>query len=653
MSMTDATNSALITPDWWSNGVRAPYARGESFYSLVHGNTDDFVWLGWSVDRWIAQQFGGTVERPGQEVVITYSPARGLTFQSPQQRKLFDKTFSWPPALPPELARDPQLAAANQMPEEMPLPSEPDQLLALALEFLRLARKQDPDDANSVPFVNRRKNAAGETLSGIDQCQCGSPQRDHTVSWHDGARSGALIVNHLDLEAAKAPQKDASLKRVLEMLHDAGTDPALIQSWNLITLIARDLTAVDEYVRTAPSMKIVKVPLPDYDGRLDTIRRLQHREGEMLRMEISPEELAAITAGLGRRDLEDIVLEAADGVLTPEIARARQAELMDKRYGGVLIRLDTSLDFDDLGGMAEAKDCIDTRMVTPILNGHAQDAIRGLALIGPPGTGKSALAQAAGKRARINAIEIRAGAIKSKWHGESEHLVEQLITGAEAFAPTFCYMDEFDKLFGSSASAQHENAPDQAMRGRIQTWMASTKNIYFVVATNYPERVDPALFRTGRIDVKAPILAPETPVERADILMRLLRRYQVTDLPSMPSLVALCTANTGGWVGSDLELAVKDAIGTMHRDPTISLLVALEDSVQNIIPADNPEIDAQTANAIKFCNDLRLLPPRARERRMQELRARSAARAIPSVDDVIEAAAMPATPTVRRRREIA
>jgi hypothetical protein len=643
---TNATNAALTTPDWWANGVRAPYARGESMLSLIHGNTDDFVWLGWSLDRWVAQQFAGTQERPGQEVVVMYSPARGLTFQTSAQKKLFDRTMGWPPPLPPEVMNDPEMALANQPPEDMPLPPETDQALALALDFLRAAQRENIDDPQSPAAVSRRHPEPGVTLSGLDPCRCGVPSREHNIAYHDGARSGALIVNHLELLAsASAPQPDDATKRILELLHDAGTDPGLIGAWNPIALVAREISGVHQYVRSAPGMKTIRVPLPDYAARLDTWYRLIQRES--LSIEMSAAELAKITAGLGRRDLEDIALRAENGLLTAENAIERQTELMDTRYGGVLIRLDTNIDFEDLGGMVEVKKEIDERMIAPIKSGHPELAIKGLALCGPPGTGKSDLAVAAGKRAGINAIEIRASALKSKWHGESEQLTERFIEGAEMFAPTFVFIDEYDKVFGSSDSASQENAPDQNQRARMQQWMATAKNIYFMVATNYPNRVDPALFRSGRIDVKAPILAPETPAERADILGRILVRFHVDRaILSDAQLTTLCTEHTEGWVGSDLFLAVKDAIGTMTLNPKIALYDALADALANIIPADNPGIQQQTREAILACNNLRLLPPAARERRLRELRSAH------KVAEQEEAPATPPSAVERRRREV-
>lgn len=652
-TLINATDATRVAPDWWKTGVRAPFSAGESFAALLHGNTDDFVWLGWSLQRWVAQQFAGTPKKPGQEVVVMYSPARGLTFQTAEQKKLFDRTFGWPPPMPPEMAADRDLAAANQAPEDMPLPDEADKCLTLALEFLRLARREDPDDKDSLPVINRRKLADGTVRSGLDACGCSAPMRDHTVAYHDGARSAALIIDHVELlVGSSSPHVDPITTHCLEMLHDAATEVGLINAWNPICMISRTLSNVAEYVRTAPGLKTVRVPLPDHAGRLDTIRRLLARESDIELVDLDAETLAAVTAGLGRRDLEDIVLRADDRDGKPKLTRAialqRQQELMDVKSGGVVVRLETNVSFDDLGGMSEAKEVIENEMVAPIAAGHPDEALRGMALIGPPGTGKSALAMAAGKRAGINAVEIRAGALKSKWHGESEGKVETMIEVVTMYAPTFCYMDEFDKLFGSSDSASQENAPDQAMRGRIQQWMATAEGIIFMVATNYPDRVDPALFRTGRIDKKAPILAPETPAERADILARILHRYNVDRSGVLEEqLVKVCTDYTSGWVGSDLELAVKDAVGTMKRRG-VSLIDALTEAVENIIPADNPDIRNQTRNAIVYCNDLRLLPPKIRERRKAELRQQRARDAVEGPTAPLVAAEV--EPVSRRRR---
>ena len=130
-----------------------------------------------------------------------------------------------------------------------------------------------------------------------------------------------------------------------------------------------------------------------------------------------------------------------------------------------------------------------------------------------------------------------------------------------------------------------------------------------------PDRVA-AMMRTGRIDVKAPMLAPETEEELIDILSRLLVRYGHANVP-FAALIEF-GAPTEGWVGSDLEFAVSQATGDVADDPETLLIDALREAIDNCIPADNAAIRAQEVAALRACNVLSLLPHKERLRRKQK-----------------------------------
>ncbi|HEX8868104.1 MAG TPA: ATP-binding protein, partial [Lentzea sp.] len=327
--------------------------------------------------------------------------------------------------------------------------------------------------------------------------------------------------------------------------------------------------------------------------------------------------------GQNRRDIEDITLRAGDQPLTRRLALERGQELMDVRYGSVLKRLEPTFGFEGIGGNEGLKAFLQRKVIDRMKRGVTEGVPMGMALLGPPGTGKSALATAAAKETGVNAIEIKV--LKNKYVGESERNLEILIEGAEMFAPTYLFIDEYDKAFGESGDNEHP--VDAAMQKRMQEWLADESHrgrIFLMAASNYPERVPPAMMRTGRIDVKAPMLAPETETERVDILYRLLHRYgQPTEIVGLLEF----GRPTEGWVGSDLEFAVSQAVGDVHDDPTLSVTDALREAIENTIPADNASIRAQEAAALRATNVLSLLPERERARRRQQAREQHASSA--------------------------
>jgi ATP-dependent 26S proteasome regulatory subunit len=585
----NAVNAERRAAAWYEIMMRR-FLGGESHTFLPHGNIFDFVRPGWSLQEWLTAQFIGPPEDPKRDVIMTIGVDR-ITFPNDRMRRLFEATLGL------ELPSDPDERAASvapgqpweeAAPNDVPLPTEPSAMLELALRFLKLARYNDPDDP-----------ASGSLVPG-------------------GARSAALIVSRVDL---MVPKQDKGIMvatpqqlKLLEMLENASTDPDLEYAQNPIVLLAPKVSEVHPDVAQASGLRQVRVPLPDYAERLEFIRDLMELK-PWLRMDISPEKFAALTAGQNRRDIEDITLRAGDGTLDEKLVLTRGQELMDVRYGSVLKRLNPSFGFDGIGGNANLLALLRRDVVEPMRAGQRKGVPMGVALLGPPGTGKSAIAMAAAFETGINAIQIKN--FKDKWVGSTEQNLEDLIEGAEMFAPTFVFIDEYDKAFGSG-SGDDQHPVDQAVQKRMQEWLGEESHrgwIFLMAASNYPEAVPPELMRTGRIDIKAPILAPETEEERVDILHRLLVRYGHADVP-LASLLEFGEP-TEGWVGSDLEFAVSQATGAVERRNE-NILDALRAAIEDVIPADNLKIRAQEQAALKACNLNSLLPRRERERRRQQ-----------------------------------
>lgn len=601
--MTSILTPARTVPAWFET-LRLRFGRGEAHMFLLHGQTSDFVYPGWPVARWLGRQFAGTLDRPGRDVVLSVS-LDGIAFQTVAMRRLFEKTLGM------QLSSDPEERAAQTAPgapDDVPLPTSPDQMLAMVIEFLKQARRSDPEDPDSGPAVR------------------------------DGARSAAAIVKRLDLMLPPGDKAALSPERLhmIQMLDEASTDKALEDAWNPLVLLAPTIGSVHADVVEAAGLRSIKVPLPDTAARLAFITELVTLKPD-LQLDMTPIELAALTAGLSRRDIEDITLRAADQPLTRAIALDRQQELMDERYGSVLQRLEPTAGYSNLGGNAALKEYTDERVIRPMRSGDElklKHVPMGMALVGPPGTGKSAFAMATAFEAGINCIELKT--LKEKWVGSSERNLDLLIEGAEEFAPTIVFIDEFDKAFGSSEGGGGDHPVDASMRKRLQEWLSDTTHrgrIFLMCATNYPERVDPALFRTGRIDVKAPMLPPSSNEEREDILGRLIIRY--SGVPYGGSLAGFAQA-TDGWTGADLEFAVTKAFGTVEIRG-VPLQDALLDAIATIRRADSAETRRQSEQALRACNDLSLLPQRERER-------------LAGLASVPEPIAEAETPTIRRPR---
>ncbi|CAN0008505.1 unnamed protein product, partial [Choristocarpus tenellus] len=69
-------------------------------------------------------------------------------------------------------------------------------------------------------------------------------------------------------------------------------------------------------------------------------------------------------------------------------------------------------------------------------------------LHGPPGTGKTSLAEAAGREAGAAFYAVTPSSILSKYQGESERVLRQLFEGAKKTSPAVIFLDEVDAMVG-------------------------------------------------------------------------------------------------------------------------------------------------------------------------------------------------------------
>jgi transitional endoplasmic reticulum ATPase len=181
----------------------------------------------------------------------------------------------------------------------------------------------------------------------------------------------------------------------------------------------------------------------------------------------------------------------------------------------------------------------------------------GLLLYGPPGCGKTAIAQAAAGECGSRFIEVSVADVLSKWFGESERRIRDLFDIARSNAPAVVFIDEIDALGVKRSDASGAMAGlVNVLLGEVDRTSSHNTDILIIGATNTPWRVDSSFRRPGRFDQTIFVPPPDSEA-RASILELLLRNIPTTGIETASLVEA-----THKFSGADLRAAVDAGIET-------------------------------------------------------------------------------------------
>jgi AAA+ superfamily predicted ATPase len=404
------------------------------------------------------------------------------------------------------------------------------------------------------------------------------------------------------------------------------SDPRVATRRPLVVLIAPSPQDISDEVYAGTSgAEVAEVPRPDLDARAQFARHLRAQTSEMA-WEISPEELAAETGGLSLVQIEDMV-QRSSGAGAP-LGRSAivlgKVDLLREEYGDVLEILQPKHDLSAVGGLEHATR--ELKEVAEIMRrGQYAAAPMGIILMGPPGTGKSYLAECFAQECGMLCVRFRP--LRQMYVGQSERNQEKAFAAIRALAPVVVLVDESDQAEGGS---RDQGSGDSGVTERMRAsafnfWGDSSLRgrVLRIDITNRVDLIDTAMRRSGRTDIKIPILMPDE-VARRQIFEVTVRKLR---LPSAIKDFMPFARRTAGYTGSDIELAVTTAWRFALREGAAAMTDAhLNAAIDDLIPTarDQRTIDRMTLIALDECRNKRLLPRNAETIR-EEIEARAKA----------------------------
>ncbi len=179
---------------------------------------------------------------------------------------------------------------------------------------------------------------------------------------------------------------------------------------------------------------------------------------------------------------------------------------------------------------------------------------KGVLLFGPPGCGKTLLAQAVANESEAHFISINGPEIMSKFYGESEKRLRSIFDEAEKNAPSIIFIDELDAI-----APKREEVIGEVERRVVAQLLAvmdglqKRGQVIVIGASNRPNAIDPALRRPGRFDREIEIRVPDR--EGRHQIINIHSRGMPLESVKPDSIAEI----THGFVGADLAALCREA----------------------------------------------------------------------------------------------
>jgi len=398
-------------------------------------------------------------------------------------------------------------------------------------------------------------------------------------------------------------------------LHKTLNSVEFMNSKNIIIFLCESVKDIHPmFTSSNTKTAVIDITLPN-DKERESFIHLISDEDKGYTTDIEASEFSKLTAGLSLVNIEDIVLQAKDEKkLTRKMMLDRKKDLIRKEYSEIIEIYDTEgFSLNQFAGQEHIKSYFKDVVISAIKENNLNIVPKGVLLMGPPGTGKTYFSRCLAGDAGINFVEFKMSKILDKWVGEAEKNLEKAFSVFRALAPVGVFIDEIDQAL--SRGDNDSNSVNKNLFGMFLSEFSKPENrgkIIWLGATNFPNKIDEALKRSGRFDKKIPFFAPEAN-ERAAVFTIHLNKVDIpvdadVDTNELAGL-------TEGYTQAEIEnIVVKSLELVRRRKETTIKRQTILDALQFMLSTQNSRIKDMEDIALLECNDLEFLPDKYRER---------------------------------------
>jgi SpoVK/Ycf46/Vps4 family AAA+-type ATPase len=285
--------------------------------------------------------------------------------------------------------------------------------------------------------------------------------------------------------------------------------------------------------------------------------------------------------------------------------------MIERQCRGLVEFVEPQHNLDLVVGYPEAKRRLreDAERLT---RGQLDLAPMGYLVCGPVGTGKTFLAECYAGSIGIPCLVLKN--FRSKYVGETEGNLQQVLSVLRSLGPVVVIVDEADAALGNRQS-EGDSGTSARVFSMIAAQMGNTRyrgKIIWMLLTSRPDLLPIDLKRQGRAEVHIPLLYPRAEDDIRAMFEAMARKNRV---PLAADALPRVTAErrlTGADIESIVLSARREAVSAGRTEVTRS---DLDKALAEFIPsAQGLEKEMQELAAVLECTQLGFLPDEWRQR---------------------------------------
>lgn len=375
-----------------------------------------------------------------------------------------------------------------------------------------------------------------------------------------------------------------------------------------LCLVADKLLEVNDRLTQSPHVATIEIPLPSLEERQRFVEWVTRGQQFSALTDFSPSQLADMSNGLSLVNLNVVLSQAVRSDRRVDSRRFRELKkaMIERHCQGLVEFVEPDHTLDLLVGHDNAKRRLQADAEW-IGRGQLEIAPMGYLICGPVGTGKTFLAECYAGSIGIPCAVLKN--FRSKYVGETEGNLQQVLTVLRSLGPVVVIIDEADAALGNR-QAEGDSGTSSRIFSMIASQMGNTRyrgKIIWMLLTSRPDLLPIDLKRQGRAEVHIPLFYPHEESQIRVMFEVMARKNKLKLAADALPPVSIERRLSGADIESIVLAAKRRVLADGRQEFTRA---DLEGALAEFIPsAQGLEKELQELAAVLECTERGFLPP--------------------------------------------